>query len=109
SPRGLIISSGKSSFVAGADLGMIQDFGAMRFRADWQQMRDRYSHLGKLFRRLEQLPLPVVAAVNGLALGGGLELAMACHARVCVDAPHAQLGLPEILLGLLPGAGGTQR
>ena len=108
-PTGLVITSGKSSFVAGADLGMIQDFGAMRFHASWQEMRDRYSYLGKLFRRLERLPVPVVAAVNGLALGGGLELAMACHGRVCADARHVQLGLPEILLGLLPGAGGTQR
>ncbi|AKH69064.1 enoyl-CoA hydratase/carnithine racemase [Spongiibacter sp. IMCC21906] len=108
-PKGLVLTSGKSSFVAGADLGMIQDFGAMRFTANWQQMRDRYSNLGKLFRRLETLPVPVVAAVNGLALGGGFELAMACHGRVCVDAPHAQLGLPEVVLGLLPGAGGTQR
>lgn len=108
-PRGVVISSGKSSFVAGADLAMIQDFGAMRFRASWQEMRDRYSYLGKLFRRLEKLPVPVVAAVNGLALGGGLELAMACHGRVCADGPQVQLGLPEILLGLLPGAGGTQR
>lgn len=108
-PAGLVITSGKSSFVAGADLAMIQDFGAMRFSATWQEMRDRYSYLGKLFRRLEKLPVPTVAAVNGLALGGGLELAMACHGRVCIDAPYVQLGLPEVLLGLLPGAGGTQR
>lgn len=108
-PKGLILTSGKSSFVAGADLGMIQDFGAMRFRANWQEMRDRFSYLGKLFRRLEKLPVPVVSAVNGLALGGGLELAMASHGRVAIDGPQVQLGLPEIILGLLPGAGGTQR
>ncbi|MEX1667391.1 enoyl-CoA hydratase-related protein [Zhongshania guokunii] len=108
-PAGLVITSGKSSFVAGADLAMIQDFGAMRFSATWQEMRDRYSYLGQLFRRLEKLPVPTVAAVNGLALGGGLELAMACHGRVCADSKYIQLGLPEVLLGLLPGAGGTQR
>lgn len=108
-PAGLVMTSGKSTFVAGADLAMIQDFGAMRFSASWQDMRDRYSYLGQLFRRLEKLPVPTVAAVNGLALGGGLELAMACHGRVCADSKYIQLGLPEVVLGLLPGAGGTQR
>jgi len=107
--KGLVIRSGKNTFVAGADLVMIKDFANMRFDSDWQTMRDRFSHLGKLFRKLELLPIPVVAAVNGLALGGGLELAMACHARVCVDTPAPILGLPEIILALLPGAGGTQR
>ncbi|MCB1667484.1 MAG: enoyl-CoA hydratase-related protein [Porticoccaceae bacterium] len=107
--KGLVLRSGKSTFVAGADLVMIKDFANMRFDADWQTMRDRFSHLGKLFRRIEKAPIPVVAAVNGLALGGGLELAMSCHARVCVDTPAPILGLPEIILALLPGAGGTQR
>jgi 3-hydroxyacyl-CoA dehydrogenase/enoyl-CoA hydratase/3-hydroxybutyryl-CoA epimerase len=106
---GLVICSGKPAFVAGADLAMIKDFANMRFDADWQTMRDRFSYLGKLFRRLEKTPVPVVAAINGLALGGGLELAMACHARVCVDVASPILGLPEIILSLLPGAGGTQR
>lgn len=107
--KGLIITSGKSAFVAGADLAMIKNFANMRFLSSDQEMRDRFSRLGRLFRSLELLPVPVVAAVNGLALGGGLELAMACHARVCINTPHPTLGLPEILLGLLPGAGGTQR
>jgi 3-hydroxyacyl-CoA dehydrogenase/enoyl-CoA hydratase/3-hydroxybutyryl-CoA epimerase len=107
--KGLVLRSGKSTFVAGADLVMIKDFANMRFDADWQTMRDRFSHLGKLFRKIEKAPIPVVAAVNGLALGGGLELAMSCHARVCVDTPAPILGLPEIILALLPGAGGTQR
>jgi 3-hydroxyacyl-CoA dehydrogenase/enoyl-CoA hydratase/3-hydroxybutyryl-CoA epimerase len=106
---GLVICSTKNAFAAGADLAMIKDFANMRFDSDWQTMRDRYSHLGKLFRRIERSPVPIVAAINGLALGGGLELAMACHARVCVDVEAPILGLPEILLGLLPGAGGTQR
>ncbi len=107
--RGLVIRSGKGSFVAGADLVMIKDFANMRFEADRQTMRDRFSRLGRLFRRIEQAPIPVVAAINGLALGGGLELAMACHARVCVDRDLPLLGLPEVGLGLFPGAGGTQR
>jgi len=106
---GLVIRSGKKSFVAGADLVMIKDFANMRFRADRQQMRDRFSRLGKLFRRIERSPIPIVAAINGLALGGGLELAMACHGRVCSDSETRLLGLPEVGLGLLPGAGGTQR
>jgi 3-hydroxyacyl-CoA dehydrogenase/enoyl-CoA hydratase/3-hydroxybutyryl-CoA epimerase len=107
--KGLVLRSGKSTFVAGADLVMIKDFANMRFGTDWQTMRDRFSRLGKLFRTIEKSPIPVVAAVNGLALGGGLELAMSCHGRVCVDVPAPILGLPEIVLALLPGAGGTQR
>ncbi|MCK9504204.1 MAG: enoyl-CoA hydratase-related protein [Porticoccaceae bacterium] len=107
--KGLVLRSGKSTFVAGADLVMIKDFANMRFGAEWQTMRDRFSRLGKLFRTIEKSPIPIVAAVNGLALGGGLELAMSCHGRVCVDVPAPILGLPEIVLALLPGAGGTQR
>lgn len=107
--HGLVIRSGKNSFVAGADLMMIKDFANMRFEADWQAMRHRFSRLGRLFRRMERSPIPIVAAINGLALGGGLELAMACHGRVCIDGAVPLLGLPEVGLGLLPGAGGTQR
>lgn len=106
---GLVLASAKGSFAAGADLGMIQDFANMRFHADDATMKNRFSRLGRIFRRLEQLPVPTVAAVNGLALGGGLEVALACHARVCVNSSAPILGLPEIQLGLLPGAGGTQR
>ena len=61
------------------------------------------------FRRLERLGRPVVAALNGTALGGGFELALACHHRIAVDRPDARFGLPEVTLGLLPGAGGTVR
>jgi 3-hydroxyacyl-CoA dehydrogenase / enoyl-CoA hydratase / 3-hydroxybutyryl-CoA epimerase len=107
--QGLVIGSGKTAFAAGADLEMIRSFADMRFDADVLTMRARFSRLGQLFRRLELLPIPVVAAINGLALGGGLELALACHARVCANGSHASLGLPEVQLGLFPGAGGTQR
>lgn len=107
--KGLIITSGKQAFVAGADLAMIKEFADMRFSATPADMRKRFSRLGQLFRRLESLRIPVVAAINGLALGGGLELAMACHKRVCINTRSSILGLPEIVLGLLPGAGGTQR
>src|SRR6185295_5004824 len=65
--------------------------------------------LKRQLRRLETLGKPVVAAINGAALGGGLEIALACHHRVVVDDPSVQLGTPEVRLGLLPGAGGVTR
>jgi 3-hydroxyacyl-CoA dehydrogenase/enoyl-CoA hydratase/3-hydroxybutyryl-CoA epimerase len=105
--RAVVLRSGKSAFIAGADLEMVRDFTA-RARSDSPaELHVRCGRLGRLFRRLEVNGKPFVAAVNGLALGGGLELALACHERVA--AADAQLGLPEIKLGLLPGAGGTQR
>ena len=72
-------------------------------------VRRTYGASTSLFRDLETCGKPVAAAINGLALGGGLELALACHYRVCSDNPKVSLGLPEILVGLFPGAGGTQR
>ena len=107
--NGLVVASGKSTYAAGADLGMIDEFTLLRFTLNDSQMRERFTRLGRLYRRIELLPIPVVAAINGLALGGGLELALACHYRVCVDLNMPILGVPEILLGLFPGAGGTQR
>lgn len=108
--KGVVLTSGKSAFLAGADLDMIRVF-TERAKVDAvPQLNELFGHLGRLFRRLELSAKPYVAAINGLALGGGLEVAMACHARVVLDDDKAvQLGLPEIKLGLLPGAGGTQR
>ncbi len=108
--KGVVLTSGKSAFLAGADLDMIRVF-TERAKVDAvPQLNELFGHLGRLFRRLELSTKPYVAAINGLALGGGLEVAMACHARVVLDDDKAvQLGLPEIKLGLLPGAGGTQR
>jgi len=101
---GVVLCSGKKdSFVAGADINMIND---CKTKAEVVVLA-RQGH--EIFSQLEQLNVPVVAAINGACLGGGLELAMACHARVCSDNPKTALGLPEVQLGLLPGGGGTQR
>jgi 3-hydroxyacyl-CoA dehydrogenase/enoyl-CoA hydratase/3-hydroxybutyryl-CoA epimerase len=105
--RAVVLTSGKPTFLAGADLDMVRMF-TQRARAESPAaLHELCGRLGRIFRRLETQGKPFVAAINGLALGGGLELALACHERVASDA--AQVGLPEIKLGLLPGAGGTQR
>jgi 3-hydroxyacyl-CoA dehydrogenase/enoyl-CoA hydratase/3-hydroxybutyryl-CoA epimerase len=104
---GLIITSGKRDFVAGADLEMLQGMTAQAH--DPAALQAGVGRLSKILRRLETGGIPVVAALNGTALGGGLELALACHRRIAADNPRLVLGLPEATLGLLPGAGGTQR
>lgn len=104
---GVVITSGKRSFVAGADLAIMKDFVAAGVTP--RQAADLIARVGNVFRRLETLGKPVVGASPGTALGGGLELLLACHYRVAIDAPGAQYGLPEVKLGLLPAAGGTQR
>ena len=96
----VLTGSGGKAFVAGADIAEMNALTAIEGR--------EFSLLGqRLMRRIERLPKPVVAMVNGYALGGGLELAMACHLRVAADS--ARLGQPEVNLGLIPGFGGTQR
>lgn len=107
--KALVITSAKNTFLAGADLSMIKMFTERAAKDTDEQLHDLCGRLGRLFLRLEKIEKPTVAALNGLALGGGLELALACHQRVVVDENRAVLGLPEIKLGLLPGAGGTQR
>jgi 3-hydroxyacyl-CoA dehydrogenase/enoyl-CoA hydratase/3-hydroxybutyryl-CoA epimerase len=105
--RGLVITSGKTSFIAGAD---IKDLVTAYERGITARQAYGWSQtLSQLLRRIETVGKPVAAAINGLALGGGLELALACHHRVLADDPKALVGLPEVKLGLLPGAGGTQR
>ena len=107
--KAVVLTSGKSAFLAGADLDMIRMF-TERARTDTHdQLFDLCGRLGRIFRRLEKSPKPYVAAINGLALGGGLEVSLSCHSRVVPDDRKVMLGLPEIKLGLLPGAGGTQR
>jgi len=105
--RGAVIASAKSSFMAGAD---IKDMVGAFARGTSAAEAARFSYeLSQLFRRLETCGKPIAAAVNGVALGGGFELALACHYRVMEDGPKAGVGLPEVTIGLLPGAGGTQR
>jgi len=97
----IITGSGEKSFVAGADIKEFSDFGQ-----DKAEELARTGH-NTLFNKIENMSKPVIAAVNGFALGGGLELAMACHIRYASE--NAKLGLPEVTLGLIPGYGGTQR
>ncbi|MEZ4221043.1 MAG: fatty acid oxidation complex subunit alpha FadJ [Polyangiaceae bacterium] len=100
----VVFTSGKpDSFIAGADVKML---GAVRTAHDAREL-SRAGQRG--MDRLEAFRLPVVAAIHGACLGGGLEVALACHGRVASDSKKTKLGLPEVQLGLLPGAGGTQR
>lgn len=107
--KAVVIASGKSTFLVGADLEMIRMFTEVARTGTYDALHALFGRLSRLFRRLEKRAKPYVAAINGLALGGGLEVALACHERVVADDKAVQLGLPEIKLGLLPGAGGTQR
>jgi 3-hydroxyacyl-CoA dehydrogenase / enoyl-CoA hydratase / 3-hydroxybutyryl-CoA epimerase len=107
--RGVVITSGKEAFLAGADLEMVRGYTERAPHAFDDELRGTCGRLARLFRRLETSDKPFVAAIGGLALGGGLELALACHDRIATPNAGTQLGLPEVKLGLLPGAGGTQR
>jgi 3-hydroxyacyl-CoA dehydrogenase/enoyl-CoA hydratase/3-hydroxybutyryl-CoA epimerase len=102
-PRGLVISSGKDGqFVAGADLSLL--------RGTSQSDIERASRsMQRVLNDLAALPFVTVAAINGPALGGGLEIALACDTRIAADAPNVRVGLTETRLGLIPAAGGTQR
>ena len=101
--KGLILTSGKSTFVVGADIDSLADIKTA------EQGFALIEALKASMRKLELSGKPVVAAMTGTALGGGLELALACHYRIAIDSPKTKLGLPEVKLGLLPGGGGTQR
>lgn len=97
----ILTGAGEKAFVAGAD---IKEFA--NFSIEEGKLLSAEGHT-KLFNLVENLSTPVIAAVNGFALGGGLELAMSCHFRIASD--NAKLGLPEVSLGVIPGYGGTQR
>ncbi|MFJ6983265.1 MULTISPECIES: 3-hydroxyacyl-CoA dehydrogenase NAD-binding domain-containing protein [unclassified Streptomyces] len=103
--RGVIITSAKKTFFAGGDL---RDLIRVT-PATAQEALDGGLEIKRNLRRIETLGKPVVAAINGAALGGGYELALACHHRVALDAPGSKIGLPEVTLGLLPGGGGVVR
>jgi 3-hydroxyacyl-CoA dehydrogenase/enoyl-CoA hydratase/3-hydroxybutyryl-CoA epimerase len=101
--KGLVLTSAKPTFVVGADIDQLAQICTA------EEAFALCEDLKRLLRRMETCGKPVVAALNGTALGGGLELALACHARIALDDPKLKLGLPEVKLGLLPGGGGTQR
>ncbi|WP_454560853.1 3-hydroxyacyl-CoA dehydrogenase NAD-binding domain-containing protein [Mycobacterium haemophilum] len=102
---GVVITSAKKTFFAGGDLTAMINAGP----EDAGQSFDTVETVKKQLRTLETLGKPVVAAINGAALGGGLEIALACHHRIAADVKGSQLGLPEVTLGLLPGGGGVTR
>lgn len=103
--RGVVVASGKSTFHVGADLDMAGRLGSLTP----EMLFDRIMRMHALFRRIETGGTPFAAAIEGHALGGGLELALACHARIVAENDRVQLGLPETKVGLMPGFGGTQR
>src|ERR1700751_4733403 len=115
--KGVVITSGKEALSAGADLSMLEGMSQTYAQllkekgevAANQLLFDQSRRFSLVFRSIETSGKPWVAAINGLALGGGFELTLSCHYRVAADKPKTRLGLPEIKVGLFPGAGGTQR
>ncbi len=115
--KGCVVASGKETFSGGADLTMLQGLGAEHARlvetegeeAAMRHFFEESRRLTLLYRRLETCGKPFAAAVHGTCLGGAFELALACHHRVLADDDKTRIGLPEIKVGLFPGAGGTQR
>jgi 3-hydroxyacyl-CoA dehydrogenase/enoyl-CoA hydratase/3-hydroxybutyryl-CoA epimerase len=115
SVKGVVVTSAKPAFIAGADLSMLQSQTSRASKAGSspeataKAVFDNLMAFNLALRRIEKGGKPFVAAINGLALGGGLEICLACHHRVVADDPSIQLGLVEAKVGLMPGAGGTQR
>ena len=115
--KGCVIASGKESFSGGADLTMLEGLGALLVRQMKQEGEEKAMQaffdgtrsLSQLYRRLETCGKPFAIAINGTCLGGAFELALACHYRVMADGEKVRVGLPEVKVGLFPGAGGTQR
>src|ERR1700676_4131765 len=115
--KGVVIASAKDTFCAGADLTLLESLGRTFAQyvkeqgeeAAARRVFEESRKLSLLYRRIETCGKPWVAAINGTAVGGGFELALACHHRVATDGEKARVGLPEVKIGLFPGAGGTQR
>src|SRR6201993_1660057 len=115
--KGVVITSGKEALCAGADLSMLEGMShqyadmlkAKGEEAANQMLFDQSRRFSQVFRNIETSGKPWAAAINGLAFGGGFEMTLSCHYRVAADNPKTRLGLPEIKVGLFPGAGGTQR
>ena len=101
--KGLVIGTGHKDFCVGADIDMLY------LAQDPKFFLEGVLNLTRLYRKIETLPFPVVAALTGSALGGGYELALSCHHRVALNSFGVQVGLPECMIGVFPGAGGTQR
>src|SRR5471030_50416 len=115
--KGAVFTSGKEGFSGGADLTMLQTSGReyrrlAKSEGEEAAMRAFVKQTGELsrtYRRLETVGKPIAAAINGVCMGGGFELTLACHYRIVSDHDKARVGLPEIKVGLFPGGGGTQR
>ncbi len=115
--KGAVVTGGKDTFCAGADLTLLDQFGrvfAEMARTQGEEaaaamLFEESRKLSLLYRRIETCGKPWVAAINGTAVGGGFELCLACHRRIAAENPKTRLGLPEVKIGLFPGAGGTQR
>jgi 3-hydroxyacyl-CoA dehydrogenase/enoyl-CoA hydratase/3-hydroxybutyryl-CoA epimerase len=115
--KGAVVTSGKATFSGGADLTMLQGMAheyarVAKAEGEEKAMRvffDRSRQLSLIYRKLESCGKPFAAAINGVCMGGAFELALACHYRIVADSDKARVGLPEIKVGLFPGAGGTQR
>ncbi len=115
--KGVVVASGKDTFSGGADLTMLETMGARLAtvakekgeQAAKAEFFEASRKLSLVYRQLEKSGKPWVAAINGMCLGGGFEFTLACHYRICGDDPKLRVGLPEVKIGLFPGAGGTQR
>jgi 3-hydroxyacyl-CoA dehydrogenase/enoyl-CoA hydratase/3-hydroxybutyryl-CoA epimerase len=115
--KGVVVTSAKDAFCAGADLAMLEGMNhayadvlkSKGEEAANQMLFEQSRRFSQVYRAMETSGKPWVAAINGLVLGGGFELTLACHYRVAAENPKTRLGLPEIKVGLFPGAGGTQR